>query len=1814
MPDPRGKFPGDLGTPDWDSLLTDLEQKKEPAEKTPIPGSAKPREEPPPLSARGAPLYKPPQPPALPSSYQPDPEEEEERTVVGVISRDLIEEASRGGGGLGQLFGKAADSSRRPEIPLDLGPARPSPVLDDGSIMTSVPALLVAEASAHDRVTPVPEEPSGVEVDLDSIKEIPDPFAPPPPPRHEQPTLQVEQDEPTRIGQILPLDLDAAAIRAEILGTKPPARVPPPPAAPPTPAVPASDPTPAAPAAPPAAPAPPRTTPSRPAAKVPPRTIPARPEPPREAIIEIAEEPAPLSVEEGPLSLGKNALPAIAPSVSLPDERDAVAFLAEVDGLQEWADRAAWMEAEARVLEDKTARARALLVVSEILAMTGEEERSQALAEEARDLAPSLFMAHRQVRSRLVRERGFEGLLPALDMEARTAGTAAGRAHAALLGAEIARHVSRDHEAAARRLEQAARLMPSDPRPHLLQVASELGKGARTSRYRWPEDPALAPLVATARYLGALRGSYDKEAAPASAAEALPRIRDALARGDRDAAAETLARVQGDDGVGRAARWLAANLAAPQAATRDRALAWASSMAGQEEAIQRRLAGWSFEAGDAARATETLSSSKAFSPAERAAARALLGTDPDSLASDLKALASTPSRPLASALASALGASPIEVGSSAQQSASALGRSLARSPDEASAAIQQAAAQTPDEPITQLLQLDSSLASRRHDRVAAALASWPMGQDAPVEQHRDRAIAAALAYALGGATPQALQELENARETDSLHEATSRIMAAIAPDRAPALLDQLAADTEDPSRRSLLLLEAAVRQGTSSDSHGPLLRLAHETAPDFPIPATLGLEAARRAGDAEAALTWLRARLEFERSPGDLLREALTIQESSPEQAAERLQEALQTCENDITLRELAEQITPGRTDPSWRAARALHAAPPASALQASRAALELELARDLPAAARLAQLASETGGSALSRLLRDRCDAAGPGATHLAEELIALAKNPPSPAAEREAYQRLADLDEHGRRDPSAALPWHQALLERFPGWLPSLRYLEHRYTSEGRDDELEGLHASIAEALQGGEAAAHAQVAARLRMRHSPWETTRDLADLAFRAAPTAIWALRQAQAHARASGNAELQRRVTDALLARTTHRGERAALLLQAATATQKAGDHAAAIAQLRAALELVPGHLTALTQLADLLEAHGDPAEAAATLATAARAHQLAVHQAPLWYRAALLWLDKTDHKDQGVEALEAAAACDINQGDTFERLRALLTERREGAKLAALLQRRLETEESPERRIELEVALGRALTEMGDRQAAKQALAAALDSSPDHVEALRAFVDLCMAEEDWESAEQALLRLGCLLPAPAEQAELYLRLGDIYRLHLPNPERAEVAYGEVLKRDPENTPVRERLVQLHTSQGNAARALEIQNELLAAAAGNPADKRQRTIELAQIHEQALQDTKKAEQILDGLRKEFPQETRVLRALAEFHLRHDHAQAANLLLDRTAADARRALSTGRFELHFFANLAMVFELRGNEEAASVANGTVAALDGKLCEVEGIGLRGARHDLDEHIAPELFSAPFRTLLQRSAELLDGAVVVDPKALRATPLPPSAQPVADRIQQLASAFGLPDLQLLTAPTVPSACLPASISPPTLILAAPLLAEQNEEVRTFLVLRALKCIQTGTAVFCRTAPIDLWPMTAAFLQTFSPSWAPQGVDANKLKDFKNRLQKNAPAAIPPDLAALAGEITSSIGNRASTLQTMTNAWGSRCALLVTGNLATALDAIAWAAGQAAGAPSTNPDRMKWIGRNAEARDLVSFSVSDPYFEARSR
>jgi len=350
----------------------------------------------------------------------------------------------------------------------------------------------------------------------------------------------------------------------------------------------------------------------------------------------------------------------------------------------------------------------------------------------------------------------------------------------------------------------------------------------------------------------------------------------------------------------------------------------------------------------------------------------------------------------------------------------------------------------------------------------------------------------------------------------------------------------------------------------------------------------------------------------------------------------------------------------------------------------------------------------------------------------------------------------------------------------------------------------------------------------------------------------------------------------------------------------------------------------------------------------------------------------------------------------------------------------------------------------------------------------------------------------------------------------------------------------------------------------------------------------------------------------------MRALVEHHLRAGEARTVQVLLDRSATDARRALATGRFEPSFFEALATVAELRGASDAAAVAQATLGAISGQPMPLQGAGAGAGDARLDELLAPELLTPALRALLKKTSDVLDGAYPMDLKAARATPLPLDAY--TEHAQQLAGAFGIRNIELYSSPTLGTTCLAAGSSVPRIVIGQGLLSSTDDAARYFLLIRALKLVQSGAATFARIPPIELAAVVSGLLAVFAPNWTPQGVDAKKVAEAQKRIQAAVQRKLDDDVPVLALEVIGSLGARATQLGTALQQWGSRTGLLAVGDPFSALRALGLAAGGASGAsssagiPAEGAERLKWIVRNPEARDLTVYSVSDQYAEARAR
>jgi tetratricopeptide (TPR) repeat protein len=625
------------------------------------------------------------------------------------------------------------------------------------------------------------------------------------------------------------------------------------------------------------------------------------------------------------------------------------------------------------------------------------------------------------------------------------------------------------------------------------------------------------------------------------------------------------------------------------------------------------------------------------------------------------------------------------------------------------------------------------------------------------------------------------------------------------------------------------------------------------------------------------------------------------------------------------------------------------------------------------------------------------------------------------------------------------------------------------------------------------------------------------------------------------------------------------------------------------------------------------ERAGDARGAAEACESLARTSTVPDHQLLAWYDAGTIWLDQVKDEERGLIALEQAAAIDVSYSDTFQRLSARYAARKSPGELASLLERRIAKVKEPGERITLLVEQGRVLTDVEDYKGARAAFEAALEAKPDDPGALSALADLCARERDWSAAEQAWVRLARLLPTPDEQRVVYARLGELYAKHAVNLARAEVALKEVLKRAPGDIPTMEQLVDVFKRENDSARAIELQQELLAKAT-TPEDRRKRLIEMSVIYESTGHDNRKAEQALETARREMPTDGTVLRALVEFYTRHKQMPAVNILLDRVSGDARRAFGAGRFVPAMFEVLSTVYDLRGKKDASKVVSATLAAFEGRATEIRGVDARGLDPRLDDALAPEMLTPAFRALLARTGEALDAAAPPDLKAMRATQLPPSAGAIGALVSNLAAAMGIGGVNVLVSPQVGLGVVPGGTTPPTIIVGEGLVASDKVDAQRFLIARALKLVQARASALVRLPTGDLAVLIGAWLQVFNPTWKPQGVNPAALADRGKRIQAALPKNLGPDIAMMAMEIAGTLGTSAAMFGTATMQWGNRAALLAVGDPSAALDAIAMSQGQARGAPRDAKERATWIGRAPEAKDIIQFSVNDAYGELRSR
>jgi hypothetical protein len=105
-----------------------------------------------------------------------------------------------------------------------------------------------------------------------------------------------------------------------------------------------------------------------------------------------------------------------------------------------------------------------------------------------------------------------------------------------------------------------------------------------------------------------------------------------------------------------------------------------------------------------------------------------------------------------------------------------------------------------------------------------------------------------------------------------------------------------------------------------------------------------------------------------------------------------------------------------------------------------------------------------------------------------------------------------------------------------------------------------------------------------------------------------------------------------------------------------------------------------------------------------------------------------------------------------------------------------------------------------------------------------------------------------------------------------------------------------------------------------------------------------------------------------------------------------------------------------------------------------------------------------------------------------------------------------------------------------------------------------------------------------------------------------------RNRIRPHITWVPEVDLAARVAAMPDELLPQEATVSEALSCWATRVALLGVGDPGAALDALWSKAHPGAPPPRTEEARIQWIAGQLEARDLVSFGISEAYIEARRR
>jgi len=1176
-----------------------------------------------------------------------------------------------------------------------------------------------------------------------------------------------------------------------------------------------------------------------------------------------------------------------------------------------------------------------------------------------------------------------------------------------------------------------------------------------------------------------------------------------------------------------------------------------------------------------------------------------------------------------------------------------------------------------DEPLTRAARLAAESGHLAEERLAlaavegapdAALAVEMVALDAAAEAgdlpeiltHLERLAARESAGDVRIAALLALAELERSAGDGPAGEARLRSVLDESPGDPRATRALLRTVSPGRGAAALLLAEASGGDGPRAafaatwagrllvaEGHDPAPAFDRALAADPAYPPTLWAAEgpARRAGEAGRLATIHESLGSLHASLDDLagatarwFRAGLERATVDAALAARSLERALDARPGDPMLIDLLERLF-DVADPGRVLALLEGAAP--NAPEAMRPALTLRLASVLEERGHLERsaevhrqlLASGRGRwGRISNVALQRIEVAGDGLDALAERLNERARPSASRDERLSALLELADLHRHDRHDPeSAAACWH-AVLELDPGNAAGLRGLEVlAMESAAVDDEphLRSLAKAWLPRLTAPRDRARALRVAVYRSEAASDDSAREAIDeLVLAWAPTAQldgWTARQLEAAARRRGDSGLRASAWRAMSEVLDHPMEVAAARLAEAEATVGA---AAARAELVAeALTIAPDHPLANEQLARLAEGAGRYEEAARAYEQAAQRSRVPERSKELWYRSGVLWADRLGRTERARAALTVVASSDVTFADTYERLRRIHEESGDERALAGLVAARVDAGGDPATLAGLHLDLARRRLADGSVESARESFRAALalapqDAAPGDLDEV-ALAALAVDVGDWRNAAELLVRVGRGTKDGRRLRWVFATLGDLYDRHLPDPARAAAAFERVLQISPGDRDALSRLARLYETSGRWDAAADAHRQLVA---GEIDPERERGHRLAWAR--ALERSGalgNAEEVLRSLAADRPEDVEVRQTLLALYRKTGDDEAAASQLEHVFDDLRRQVESDPGRQDLWRALSDALAEAGRTDAAACAASAAAALgvvDATLsARLDGrggappLGPRACAPDLDHLLAPRGLDDATRAVLALAEDAFDRVAPFDLRSARAERLRDSTW--TGELREVASWFGAGEPTAWVSDALPRVCAPLGPGP-TLLVGRELLRITGPDERAFLFARAIKVAVSRLSFVVRSSPDDVALAIGGLVRSFLPDDPLAAARGARTAEMSKRLARYLPRRTRARLDERIGAMARAridprrLGLAASQL-------GDRVALAALGSVPVAYGAMLKLAG-VLGARDDWARRMDALHSVPEAAALVSYAISDSYFEARRR